>query len=586
MAITGKKINELEGIVNPTLETVLPAVKVEGSTTSDTATKITLQDIKTISQEGVLAQPNIQNLSGTNITINTLTANTIYQCGTISSLTISNFENSYEESLIYFTTNSSDFTLTFTITPTWLEGSQPTLELSKNYILHLRNGIASIQGGSNNIIIDDTLSNNSENPVQNKVITNALSNKANLTGGNSFIGKQQIYQWGGVDYAITFNREGVTGAAGFTVGANGVVLSAPSNNLDINNRTVFKNITTLGNIAGTTQSLSAFTVEGCYTANLNGTATIKLPTPTSTQAMKENTINILLNVIGESNIAWQDINYNGINANNCMTTFAVGKYLIRLRYNNATSNWIGEVLKGVDTVNSVKLFISGSGIIADLSNNPISVAVYNNGLAVYETGNFTDTQAFESKAVGTTYKYGVLSGNNLSKLNLGTGDFTISFWSKNSGQAVRALFKDAGNYISNQYFYINGMNILGQYFSNESDWVYITYARSGNNLYAYKNGNLLITTTYSGSVDLSDFIYLNYNYSSGYSTLLQDLVIENSYDTSRFAKPTVPYAITDNSLSDYHDDTKQNVLTTIKGFNASATQTLKNINGVIQWVTD
>lgn len=45
--------------------------------------------------------------------------------------------------------------------------------------------------------------------------------------------------------------------------------------------------------------------------------------------------------------------------------------------------------------------------------------------------------------------------------------------------------------------------------------------------------------------------------------------------------PTMPFVLSDNKLSDLHDNTKQHDATTIKDFNVSKIQILKNIQSVL-----
>lgn len=508
MAITGKKINELESIVNPTLETVLPAVKIEGTTISDTATKITLQDIKTISQEGVVAQPNIQNLSGTNITINTLTANTIYQCETISSLTISNFENSYEESVVYFKTNSINFTLTFTIDPTWLNGNQPDLELDKNYILHLQNGIAWIQGSESNT-------------------------------------EKEVIDLGEITSEI--------------------ILSTNTN----------------------------------YTGTVSGSATFTLSTPTDTTV--ENIINILLTVSATTNIDW------GVNVNSVLSSFEAGKYEIHLRYNNSTANWIGEVLKSQKVPSLTKCYIpfNGSSHSSDETEN-ISIEPYGFTPAYGSSDKIEGQTAFDgvsALAIGSNY-FTATDPNLVTKLE---GEFTLTGWVRN-GSSVRAFIvienfsthssvSITGGSNGGFSLLVNNGSVLYATVDCSTKMHYFELTRdSSNNLRLYWDGVYKTkVSNYATTIDFSNISKM-FQGGSGTTMYFQDFVLTHAQGhTSEvidaetgltYDVPTAPYVLADNSIEDYHDDTKQNDLTTIKGFNASATQTLKNINGVIQWVTD
>lgn len=496
--ITGKKINELNSIIDPTLETVIPAVKIEGSTISDTAGKLTIQDLKTLSQQGVVKNPNIvTDLTSTTISIDNLLPNTIYQYNTLSSLTISNFIVSYELSSIYFKTSNSSFNLTFTNQPIWIDGSQPTFELNKEYILNIKNGIVWVQG----IKVDSAIS------------------------------------------VIDINSFPAT-------------LSTNTN----------------------------------YTATLSGSAAFTLPTPTDT--MVENVINILLTVSVNSTVDW------GVNANSVLSSFTVGKYEIRLRYNNSTSNWVGEVLKEDEASSSVRLLVRFNGDMSDESANPITLTPSRivASFPVYAEGQY-DTQKLTCTG-NSIDNYVTASGDNLSKLNLGTGDFTIMCWltlSAGYDHPVRIFYKNDSNQISLGYnrirILIGGNFLLNQGFSglNMGDTAYITLTRQNGVLYFFVNGTLVTFQASAEAWNLSDWtqIFKGSDVKGVGHYGIQELIVKNTCDyVSDFTVPTTPYVLTDSSLADLHDDTKQNDLTTIKGFNASATQTLKNINGVIQWVTD
>ena len=493
--ITGKKINELDDIIDPTLETVLPAVKIEGSTISDTAGKLTIQDLKTLSQQGVVKNPNIvTDLTSTTINIDNLLPNTIYQYNTLSSLTISNFTTSYELSSIYFKTSNSSFNLTFTNQPVWIDGSQPIFELNKEYILNIKNGIVWVQG----IKVDSTIS---------------------VIDINSF----------------------------------------PA--------TLSTNIN--------------------YTATISGSATFTLPTPSNTSI--ENTINILLNVTATTTVDW------GVNANSVLTSFAAGKYELRLRYNNNTSNWIGEVLKAEEAPNPVKLYVPFNNTAEDLSNNPVSLSAISpdTTFPTYGDGKFAGTNAILTKQ----YK-GFTVGGDKTKLNLGSGDFTLSFWIKSTASGYNdynhILYSSSSTFITpKQIYYNNNIIFNDTNVSYDGEFHYVVYARHNNSLYRFVDGTRTKKITYSGNIDFSDITRIaaiTSSWGTDQDAYVQEILLKNTCDydddTTTISVPTSPYVISDNSLADLHDNTKQNDLTTIKGFDASKTQTLKNVQGVLTWVDD
>lgn len=140
--IKGKKINELYEIIDVTEDTVLPAVTIDSGVISSEAGKLSVKKIKSYIQKGLTFEPNIvTDLESTNIQIGTLTENTIYQYGTLSSLTINNVANSYLESVIYFNSGSTPTVLTFNNEPIWINEA-PTIEANKKYVISICNGFA------------------------------------------------------------------------------------------------------------------------------------------------------------------------------------------------------------------------------------------------------------------------------------------------------------------------------------------------------------------------------------------------------------------------------------------------------------
>jgi len=206
MAVSGKKINELEAVVSLTDNSVLPIVIVDNNTPEPTAKKVTVKQLvgdplpdqtgqagKVLTTDGTdlswqtpaggvssvnsktgevvltgedinidsntsttidTAIGNKQNsptittdTSSSSITISELAYNTIYQYGTIDSLTISALpsdytsnEKKYQESIIYFTSGVSGTTISLPTGLSWISGTAPTIESSKNYIISICNG--------------------------------------------------------------------------------------------------------------------------------------------------------------------------------------------------------------------------------------------------------------------------------------------------------------------------------------------------------------------------------------------------------------------------------------------------------------
>ena len=76
MALSGKKITELNPISDVTNKTVLPTVYIDDTYTEATATKVTVQQLKTNILNGAVLQPNIiTDTESTSIELNKILAN-------------------------------------------------------------------------------------------------------------------------------------------------------------------------------------------------------------------------------------------------------------------------------------------------------------------------------------------------------------------------------------------------------------------------------------------------------------------------------------------------------------------------------
>lgn len=152
MALSGKKITELNPISDVTNKTVLPTVYIDDTYTEATATKVTVQQLKNNILNGAVLQPNIiTDTESTSIELNKILANTIYQYGTLSSLTITTFDTSYQDSYIYFKTSENGFNFSFS-NANWINLYEPSFKLNTDYIIHLKNGVCVLEQPENPIL--------------------------------------------------------------------------------------------------------------------------------------------------------------------------------------------------------------------------------------------------------------------------------------------------------------------------------------------------------------------------------------------------------------------------------------------------
>ena len=308
-------------------------------------------------------------------------------------------------------------------------------------------------------------------------------------------------------------------------------------------------------------SSASFETNKNYTASISGSVSFTLPIPTDTTI--ENKIIINLNVLATSIIDW------GINANSCLSNFSVNKYEIRLLWDNITSSWSAEVLKKNEPQSPVKLFVSFNDFIGDSSSNPLSLSYVS---STSTPANFVDGQ-FGNKAISIPSgngNYVKINSTNYDKLNLGTGDFTISAWIKTDGALDKGI--QLISFSSDKCIRIDRSRILIIGFSSgfiysmlsgieSTDFFYITITRNNGTIYFFLNGELL--TTYTNRTEEYDFTGANLcqrpTYSSSYA-IIQDFVIKNICDyTSSFTPPTSPFVLNDTGINDLHDIEKENV---------------------------
>ena len=189
-----------------------------------------------------------------------------------------------------------------------------------------------------------------------------------------------------------------------------------------------------------------------------------------------------------------------------------------------------------------------------------------------------------------------------------------------SGATDVFWLKGNGGSLSNRNFYIQklpstGSTIFNKSISstpNDENWHHIAFckAETGDNLYYFIDGVLKNTVSVRAS-DLSSSFRLTDFYSLGSYAQMDELRISNICRwTEDFEVPDAPYqaasgsnpmainAIVDDALSSTSKNPVQNkvintalsgkqaALTTATGYDATKTQVLKNINGVLTWVDE
>lgn len=185
MALSGKKITELNPISDVTNKTVLPTVYIDDTYTEATATKVTVQQLKSNILDGAVLQPNVVvDTTSTSIELNKILENTIYQYGTLSSLTINTFDTSYQDSYIYFKTSENGFNFSFS-NAHWITLYEPSFKLNTDYIIHLKNGVCVLEQPENPILNITATSGNIT------LQTNTV-NSCTISGNTTFVLPQTV----------------------------------------------------------------------------------------------------------------------------------------------------------------------------------------------------------------------------------------------------------------------------------------------------------------------------------------------------------------------------------------------------------
>ncbi|MGN0023011.1 MAG: hypothetical protein ACI352_03170 [Elusimicrobiaceae bacterium] len=316
---------------------------------------------------------------------------------------------------------------------------------------------------------------------------------------------------------------------------------------------------------------ASFEVNKNYAASVSGSAAFTLPTPADSTIA--NKITLSLNVLANSVINW------GVNANADLAQFEPGKYQIRLLWNNNSSEWSAEVLKETEASSSVKLLVRFNGNMIDESKSPITLTpgYSNENFPVYTEGQYGQKKLVcNQDYVGGIHL--IASGDNLSKLNLGTGDFTIKYWSGFGNYGDYIFKKDVSNYISIKYNNINikfnSTNIVNKSgtFADYNSTGYVAITRQNGVLYIFINGNLVHSQASTEEWDLSGFTRIFDEVRSGNS--IQELIVKNTCDyVANFTVPSAPFVLADNGVSDLHDDKKENISNKTSDYTAAGTGT-------------
>lgn len=363
--------------------------------------------------------------------------------------------------------------------------------------------------------------------------------------------KQLVRRRNNVDSVILTEAElGIANGAA-SLGADGKIPAAQLPQISAKTVTDFGQVTT-----------AVFETNKNYAAKINGSVSFTLPTVTDTTL--ENAIKLNLEVLGESSIDW------GVNANAVLKTFTLGKYEIRLRFNNNTSLWTAEVLKEQAVVSDspMKILLHFDGN----SNNAVDsgLELTRDGasttyIPTYAAGKFAQGLVIDKECYNGAFKM-----PTDDRLNIVDTSFTLQFWGKMSG-SVQQIYPirlssgyspSASTYVgSDGTFAANGVH-LGAVNSSEFPidldvWRHNAYVYNAvNKQFKYFQNGVLKKTTAANNINLplSGILFgVTRTAAATYTIDEFRLDIGAALYTADFTPPSAPFEVSEKTLADMHD---------------------------------
>lgn len=237
-------------------------------------------------------------------------------------------------------------------------------------------------------------------------------------------------------------------------------------------------------------------------------------------------------------------------------------------------------------------FDDASGANAITTGDYASTVLYNNYLA-YTTSNkkFGDGSAVVNRTGYSTVNVFTISDT------IASSDFTIDFWARthtytyssthainfNFGLSTTITFSVAGKTIS----VTGGSSIVAV---EQGTWHHLALERYNNMLYCYVDGNIIASSSTSQTAAFVFSLYRDSNYAN--DCCIDEFRLSNisryqgqnftPFDKAYSTGGTPQYRI----VNTQDISGKQDALTGATGYDGSATQVLKNVNGVLTWVDE
>lgn len=204
---------------------------------------------------------------------------------------------------------------------------------------------------------------------------------------------------------------------------------------------------------------------------------------------------------------------------------------------------------GCDSVTELLMHFD-SGTITDDECRNVTRKVITNVGTTQDTTNYKfggSSRAFD----GTSQYCTLLLSNDFA---MGTGDFTIDFWTRFTDVAQQNWFQnqdvsndlDIGSSGSNLRVLLNGVEYDFAWTPSNSIWYHVAVTRSGTNLRAFINGTQIgITQTSSDSISSTATLFIGSN--NGVVSFLHGNLDEYRITkgvarwTANFTPPSTPY---------------------------------------------
>ena len=233
-----------------------------------------------------------------------------------------------------------------------------------------------------------------------------------------------------------------------------------------------------------------------------------------------------------------------------------------------------------------------------ISNSALSWNTSYGGNVVYESVFKKFGSSCAKLSTRSTSQQPVFTGDTQTFM---TGDWTWDFWIfVNSGATPgsNTIVWSVGYAATNTYSICvsatdvrlqqNGPSVVSDIAT--STWHHIAFVKEGVNLYRFFNGKLIDTTEVNPSDMRRIYRYCGTDTARSNTFFDEMRVSDAARWTEDFTPFSLPYSEGGDTIYRINDTKdisgKQDLLSTATGYDASATQVLKNVNGVLTWVDE